>query len=452
MDKNKFTLNSVDGPLCSPLCLYHQPGFTNIQSDEGSKDAKLKITVAATLCIIFMLVEFVGGYLAGSLAIMTDAAHLMSDCISFIIGILAIWISSRPADGKMSFGYKRIEVLGAILSILVIWILTMLLVYLAINRIIKNDFSIDADTMMIVAGIGIVINIIMGFILHGSFGFHSHGHSHGHSHSSHNVCNSKHGANKSNNHNSHLPVQHQDEDNQIPTFVVVNNASNNAIRPRQGSIVSKEMQKTKTSSYTSLNHNHNNSHNHSDANAHRLFMAETILPPVHDGSNHAHLHADESANTSSSSNANLNVRAAFIHVVGDFIQSIGVFTAALVIKFYPNGKIADPLCTLLFSFIVILTTVKIIKESVFVILDAVPKSISLVKLEADLRSIEGVRSVHHLNVWSQTVDHNLMMGHIIIDEFTDSTAVLNSALSLTKTKYNIKHSTFQIERYHSHDN
>lgn len=52
------------------------------------------------------------------------------------------------------------EVLGAILSILVIWILTMLLVYLAINRIIKNDFSIDADTMMIVAGIGIVINIM----------------------------------------------------------------------------------------------------------------------------------------------------------------------------------------------------------------------------------------------------------------------------------------------------
>ena len=48
-----------------------------------------------------------GGYLAGSLAIVTDAAHLASDCISFVIGLVAIWLGSRPPDRRMSFGYKR---------------------------------------------------------------------------------------------------------------------------------------------------------------------------------------------------------------------------------------------------------------------------------------------------------------------------------------------------------
>lgn len=51
--------------------------------------------------------ELVGGYVAGSLAIMTDAAHLASDCISFVIGLIAIWLSCKPPDAKMSFGYKR---------------------------------------------------------------------------------------------------------------------------------------------------------------------------------------------------------------------------------------------------------------------------------------------------------------------------------------------------------
>lgn len=53
------------------------------------------------------IIEFLGGYIAGSLAIMADAAHLASDCISFVIGLVAIWLGGRPPDSRMSFGYKR---------------------------------------------------------------------------------------------------------------------------------------------------------------------------------------------------------------------------------------------------------------------------------------------------------------------------------------------------------
>lgn len=107
-----------------------------------------------------MIAELIGGYTAGSLAIITDAAHLLSDCISFIVALLALWLSKKPADDKMSFGYKRAEVLGAVLSVIGIWILTGVLVYLAIIRMMHDDFEIDADTMIIVSTIGVFINIM----------------------------------------------------------------------------------------------------------------------------------------------------------------------------------------------------------------------------------------------------------------------------------------------------
>lgn len=54
------------------------------------------------------IAELIGGYYAGSLAIMSDAAHLLSDCVSFIVAIIAIWWARKPSDDKMSFGYKRL--------------------------------------------------------------------------------------------------------------------------------------------------------------------------------------------------------------------------------------------------------------------------------------------------------------------------------------------------------
>lgn len=115
---------------------------------------------------------------------MADAAHLLSDCVSFIVAIIAIWWARKPSDDRMSFGYKRLgklrrivkeilaffikkvfvsfssEVFGAVISILGIWLLTTILFYFAIDRLLNNNFDIDADTMMIVSAIGVAINIV----------------------------------------------------------------------------------------------------------------------------------------------------------------------------------------------------------------------------------------------------------------------------------------------------
>ncbi len=157
----------------------------------------------------------------------------------------------------MSFGYYRSEVLGALLSTMVIWILTGVLVYLAVLRCINQDFEIEEIPMVVTASFGVVFNIIMYFVLHtnylfGNVGLKHHGHSHdsgeSHGHS------------------------HGDADN--------------------------------------------HGHSHGDAD------------------NHGHSHNDETElidNTDDSTN--INLRAAAIHVIGDFIQSIGVLIAAIIIYF-----------------------------------------------------------------------------------------------------------------------
>ncbi|XP_017111018.1 zinc transporter 8 isoform X3 [Drosophila elegans] len=143
-------------------CRSRQPGFGANRRTKSAQEAKSKILLAVSLCCIFMIIEFLGGYLAGSLAIMTDAAHLASDCISFVIGLVAIWVGGRPPDERMSFGYKRFEVIGALASILGIWLLTSLLVVVAIQRIYSQDFELNVDMMMVISGIGIAINIVFG--------------------------------------------------------------------------------------------------------------------------------------------------------------------------------------------------------------------------------------------------------------------------------------------------
>lgn len=153
------------------LCLQNQE--TKIEFD---KIAMKRLISTATACTFFMIVEFIGGYLAGSLAIQTDAAHLFVDLISVGISISSLWISTKEPTNEMSYGYHRAEVIGAFVSVIIIWMLNFLLTFLAIKQIIDygvKGYGIDPVTMLIVSGIGVGINIVMGAILHQP------GHSHG---------------------------------------------------------------------------------------------------------------------------------------------------------------------------------------------------------------------------------------------------------------------------------
>jgi len=111
-----------------------------------------------------MIIEFIGGYISNSLAIMTDAAHLFSDVTGFAISIFSVTLSTVPKTKVFTYGYHRAEILGAMASILLIWLITIMLMVLAYDRI-KNPTIVDAKIMFAIAGIGLLVNLIMMFVL-----------------------------------------------------------------------------------------------------------------------------------------------------------------------------------------------------------------------------------------------------------------------------------------------
>jgi len=138
--------------------------------NKGANENISKLWRATAICFLFMIAEVVGGIIANSMAILTDAAHLLSDVAGMFISVAAIKIAQRVATQKYSFGYARAEVLGALMSCMLIWALTAILVYEAVNRMIHPE-DVDGMVMTIVACLGLVVNLLMLFVLGG----HSHG-------------------------------------------------------------------------------------------------------------------------------------------------------------------------------------------------------------------------------------------------------------------------------------
>ena len=125
-----------------------------------------RVQIALALTGTFMLVEVAGGILSGSLALLADAGHMLTDTMALALSAVAFRMSSRPADAKRSYGYQRFQILAAFvngLSLLVIvgWILVE-----AIQRIVQPS-PVMGQTMLIVATAGLAVNVIVFLILHG---------------------------------------------------------------------------------------------------------------------------------------------------------------------------------------------------------------------------------------------------------------------------------------------
>lgn len=135
--------------------------------DHGSSHDNVKrLRIALVLTGTFMLVEVVGGVISGSLALLADAGHMLTDTMSLALASLAFSVSSRPADARRSYGYHRFQILAAFvngLSLLAIvgWILIE-----AVRRFIEPT-EIMGTTMLLVASAGLVINIASFMVLHG---------------------------------------------------------------------------------------------------------------------------------------------------------------------------------------------------------------------------------------------------------------------------------------------
>ena len=133
-------------------------------SDLKSPRSKLWIVFSFTL--VFMFVEAIVGYLANSLALMADAGHMLNDVISLLLALAAISLSKLKSTDKLTFGYKRVEVLSGLLNGLSLLAIAFFIIKEAIKRS-KNleGIQIQGALVMIVAFIGLIINVLAIFML-----------------------------------------------------------------------------------------------------------------------------------------------------------------------------------------------------------------------------------------------------------------------------------------------
>ena len=124
-----------------------------------------RIIISIGLNFLIALVEVVGGVLAGSLSLVSDALHNFSDAVSLIISLIAVKLAKRERTEKSTFGYKRTEILAALLNASMLVVVSFFLFKEAIGRLFSTT-AINSTLMIVVAGIGLIANLAAVFILH----------------------------------------------------------------------------------------------------------------------------------------------------------------------------------------------------------------------------------------------------------------------------------------------
>lgn len=352
---------------------------------------------ALTFCFIFMVVEFASGVIAHSLALLTDAIHLLTDVGSYALSIGALVAAGRAACGRYNYGWHRAEVIGTLISVFSIWALVAWIVIEASYRTydmymcsrvptqmtlgrthLRECKAVDSRLMILVGVLGMVVNIVCASILYfgGSHG-HSHfGSSHGHSHGTH---------------DDHDHGHDHDHDH---------------------------------------GHNHDHDHDHDHGSATQADMGKGI-----------------------GSTKGYAVHAAILHALGDCVQSLGVILAGVFIYVtnmvyygihtyqYSLFNLADPFCSVMFAVITLNMTKSLVMELFGILMESTPRHIDYAALEAALMQIDGVESVHDLHIWSLSAEYVSLSVHLV----SDDSAVLAKAQHICQVHFGIGHTTIQVD-------
>ena len=116
-----------------------------------------RLLVVLGVTSAYFVTELVGGYLTGSLALLSDAVHMLTDIAALCLGLLTLWISTRPASSAKTYGYLRAEILGALLNGLFLWLLVVFIWIEAAGRL-RNPRPVSGLGVMAVAIVGIGVN------------------------------------------------------------------------------------------------------------------------------------------------------------------------------------------------------------------------------------------------------------------------------------------------------
>jgi cobalt-zinc-cadmium efflux system protein len=286
---------------------------THAVSHNPIGSASRRLTLALVITLAFVGIEAAAGYLANSLALLTDAAHNFTDVIALALSWYALRLTLRPAHSGKTFGYHRAGILIALLNST-----TLVLIAIGIFAEAYHRFNappqVQAGVLIGVGSIAVVVNVVTAWL-------------------------------------------------------------------------------------------------------------------VHQGSDH-----------------DLNLRSAFVHLMGDVLSTVGAVLAGVGIAL-TGWQILDPLVSVLIGVLILWNAWRIIRESVGILLESTPRDVNLDAMVDDLLTIDGVRGVHDLHVWSITQDLRSLSAHVLTDDVSVSAgAIIQERINfMLHDKYSIHHSALQLE-------
>lgn len=286
----------------------HQHGHGH--SHTNNKKALFSAFIIIT---VFMVVEVIGGFLTNSLALLSDAGHMLSDAASLGLSFFAIKLGEKQGTLAKTYGFKRFEIIAAALNGITLIVVSLFIFYEAIHRFFTPP-EVQSKGMLMISTIGLLVNIIAAWIL-----------------------------------------MRGDKDD------------------------------------------------------------------------------------------NLNVRSAFLHVIGDMLGSVGAIAAALLIMFF-GWEIADPIASVIVAALIAVSGSRVMKDSFHILMEGAPEQIGMEEVKSALRQIPMVKEVHDLHIWTITSGYPVLSCHITIDDNANHDEVLAKAQKILHDDFEIEHSTLQIEK------
>ncbi|XP_055348929.1 uncharacterized protein LOC129595828 [Paramacrobiotus metropolitanus] len=310
----------------------------------------VRISAMLVLTGGFFLVELVVGYATNSMALVADSFHMLSDVMALVVGLFSVRIAKKTSE-KNTFGWARMEVLGALVNAVFLCALCFSIFIEAIQRFTEDVKVENPELVLIVGGVGLAVNLI-GLVLFHDHDHHGHGHSHIHSHTDGDI------------HTEDLMVQ---SDGQTTTVAVAHDQSH---------------------------HDHGHHHGH--------------------GHDHHHDHSDKKPNGKGKSGSQMNMHGVFLHVAGDALGSVIVMVAALVIWLtdWDYRHYIDPALSLVSVIVILSMTIPLLRSSALILLQTVPLHMKAKDVKARLEKVDGVLAVHELHIWQLAGSKIVASAHI----------------------------------------
>jgi len=141
---------------------------------------------------------------------------------------------------------------------------------------------------------------------------------------------------------------------------------------------------------------------------------------------------------------NINVRSAYLHVLGDALGSVGAIAAGLIMSL-TSWYVADPIISVLVALLILKSAWGVIQNAIHILMEGTPAGVDSAQVRETLMQVDGVVDVHDLHIWTITSGMNSLSCHLLIADHKDPQTVLQQALRLVEQKFNITHATIQVE-------